>query len=137
MYQSNEQKDKFMADLKTSKFMLSATDNLKIAWIRRPFITLNELNKFLQDSIKEFPRYTNIEIYNEITLDELIKVESVTGEWNTLTLRCFLFGESYQSYASQIREPNTKSPEIEFIIQSNCKNNKLRSFTNTYLWQNT
>jgi hypothetical protein len=119
MYHSGTKVDKFQKELESARFMLSASDNSKVAWIRRPFINHEELNKFLQDSIEQFPRYTNIEIYNEETLDEHIKVESKSGEWIELTLRDFLFGKRYQSYAEHQRNPEKESPVIEFMIGSN------------------
>lgn len=68
------------------------------AWIRRPFLTKEEVDEFIFGEYMLSPdSYKNLEILNESFLKEKIHVHNDLGELVEIDIRSWLFDERYSS----------------------------------------
>jgi len=86
-------------------YFLSVWDNRKIRHIRSPYQSHDDIREFMKSFVSEFPRYTQLQVFNEKTLDIYSDYTDLnTGEKNQLTLRQVLFNQYYQEFRDEIKK---------------------------------
>lgn len=101
-------KDRFFYNPKVQYYFLSVQRVCPTpAWIRRPFLTKEELNEFFfAEYLLDPSAYTDLEIFNETLLREKIHVSSQQGELIEIDIRSWIFDDRYSSqsahYQSQV-----------------------------------
>lgn len=83
-----------------NRYMLSVQDKRDIRWIRHPFMSKSQLDKFLFLYLKDPVRYQNLEIFMETTLDIEVANHDEIATDRLITLRETLFGNFYQENVS-------------------------------------
>ena len=76
--------------------MLSVHDKKEIKWIRDPFMSKEQLNRFIFEYARNPNRYDNLQIFMEPTLDTFVNYEDEIKLDKSYTLREHLFGSFYQ-----------------------------------------
>ncbi len=100
--------DKFFYNPKVQYYFLSVQSvGSTPAWIRRPFLTKEELDEFFFGEYLLNPSaYKNLEIFNETLLREKIHVPNQQGVLVEVDIRSWLFDDRYSSqsehYKSQL-----------------------------------
>jgi hypothetical protein len=100
-------------------YMLSVWDNEEVRHIRSPFLTLDDLNDWFKYFHSTYPRFINLQIFTENTLDICSYYEGKNSDEKVkLTLRQYLFGDTYEYFAQDMK----KNPENLVEYQKNLFN---------------
>lgn len=68
------------------------------AWIRRPFLTKEEIDEFLiYEYTPNIDQFSDLHIYNESFLREIVEVKNTQDSSIEIDIRSWLFGEHYSS----------------------------------------
>ena len=97
-------------------YFLSVWDNREIRHIRSPYLSNHQIKEFMKEFVSEFPRYTQLEVFNEETLDiqsEYTKLN--TDEKEKYTLRQVLFNQYYQEFRDDIKKDPSLLDEFRKI----------------------
>ena len=94
--------DEFKKD--ENLYMMSFWDCQELRHIRNPFLTHNEINEWLKYISQSYPRFSDIEIFKNDTLDTSIqKFNESCNETRQMTLRQYLFGDLYEEISQDIK----------------------------------
>ena len=85
-------------------YFLSVWDNRECRHIRSPYMKNDQIRFFMKEFVSDFPRYTQLEVFNENTLDIASDYKLDTGEKKELTLRQVLFNNDYQEFRDDIKK---------------------------------
>ncbi len=94
--------DEFKKD--ENLYMMSFWDCQELRHIRNPFLTHKEVNEWLNYISKSYPRFTDIEIFTDDTLDTSFhKLNESSDETKEITLRQYLFGDIYEEISQDVK----------------------------------
>jgi len=100
-------------------YFLSVWDNRECRHIRSPYMSNHQIKSFMKDFVKNFPRYTQLEVFNEKTLDIESDYKLDTGEKKEYTLRQVLFNNYYQEFRDEIKKDPSLLDEYQGLSQNN------------------
>jgi hypothetical protein len=85
-------------------YMMSFLDCQELRHIRNPFLTHQEINEWMKYISLSYPRFSDIEIFKDDTLDtSFYKFNESSDETKQITLRQYLFGDLYEETSQDIK----------------------------------